>query len=91
MIKPSVTIKSLAQTIITTADVTSDIIEDAGGAVTNLTSGLRHFSGVFTSWGRQAEKEQLLKEDFEVKTMLRDYTAKFNDAEFELPPELSAL
>lgn len=91
MIKPSITVKSVAQTIITSANVTSEVIEDAGGVITNVTGGLRGFTGVFKSWGTLAEKKACIDEEFEVKTMLRDYTKKFNEADLTLSEDLTKL
>lgn len=69
------TIKSLAKAVITTADISSDIIEDAGQATLNLTGGLRHLTGAFKALCSGVEMEQQLR----TKVRIRELEVEFAD------------
>ena len=55
------TIKAVAKTVITTCDISSEIVEDAGQATLNLTGGLRHLTGAFKHLCSGVEMEQHLR------------------------------
>ena len=55
------TIKAITRTIITSADISAEVIEDAGKGVLNLTGGLRHLTGAFKHLCSGVELEQELR------------------------------
>ena len=67
------TLKSVAKAIITTCDITSEVIEDAGKGVLNLTSGLRHLTGAFDSICDGIEQEQRLRTRVKIREIEAEY------------------
>jgi hypothetical protein len=85
MLKPSLTIKSIAKTIITTADTTSELVNTSGKATIKLANGVSGFFGVFESWGTVAEREAIIDGELSIQRKLRDAKAEFEKEEFTLP------
>ena len=69
------TIKAIARTIITTCDISAELVEDAGQATLNLTCGLRHLTGAFKHLCSGVELEQELR----TKVRIRELEAEFAD------------
>ena len=67
------TIKAIARTIITTADITAELVDDAGKATLNLTSGLRHLTGAFKHLCSGVELEQQLRTKVRIKELEVEY------------------
>ena len=67
------TLKAVARTIITSCDISADIIEDGGKAILNLTSGLRHLTGAFDSICDGIEQEQRLRTRVKIKEIEAEY------------------
>lgn len=67
------TIKALAKAVITTADITSELVEDAGQATLNLTGGLRHLTGAFKALCSGVELEQQLRTKVRVAELEREF------------------
>ena len=69
------TVKSIAKTIITTCDITSELVEDAGQATLNLTSGIRHLTAAFKHLCSGVELEQELR----TRVRIKELEAEFAD------------
>ena len=69
------TMKSITKAIITSADVSAEIIEDAGKGVLNLTSGIRHLTAAFKHLCSGVELEQELR----TKVRIRELEVEFAD------------
>ena len=67
------TIKAISKAIITSADVSAEIIEDAGKGVLNLTSGLRHLTGAFKLICSGVEMEQELRTKVRIAELEREF------------------
>ena len=67
------TMKAVTRTIITSADVSAEIIEDAGKGILNLTSGIRHLTGAFKHLCSGVELEQELRTRVRVKELEREF------------------
>ena len=67
------TVKAIARTIITTADISAELVEDAGKATLNLTSGLRHLTGAFKHLCSGVELEQELRTKVRIKELEVEY------------------
>lgn len=69
------TVKAVAKAIITSADITAELVEDAGKATLNLTSGIRHLTAAFKHLCSGVELEQELL----TKVRIRELEAEFAD------------
>ena len=67
------TIKAVTKAVITTCDITSEVIEDAGKATLNLTGGLRHLTGAFKHLCSGVELEQELRTRVRIKELEAEY------------------
>ena len=67
------TFKAVARAIITTANISSEIIEDGGKAVLNLTSALRHLTGAADSICDGIEQEQRLRTRVKIREIEQEY------------------
>ena len=67
------TVKAIARTIITSADISADIIEDGGKAILNLTSALRHLTGAADSICDGIEQEQRLRTRVKIREIEQEY------------------
>ena len=66
------TLKSVAKAIITTCDISAELVEDAGQATLNLTGGLRHLTGAFKALCSGVELEQQLRTKVRVAELERE-------------------
>ena len=69
------TIKAVAKAIITSADITAELVEDAGKATLNLTGGIRHLTAAFKHLCSGVELEQELL----TKVRIKELEAEFAD------------
>ena len=69
------TVKAVAKAVITTCDITSEVIEDAGKATLNLTGGVRHLTAAFKHLCSGVELEQELR----TKVRIRELEVEFAD------------
>ena len=67
------TVKAIARTIITTCDISAELVEDAGQATLNLTGGLRHLTGAFKHLCSGVELEQELRTRVRIKELEQEY------------------
>lgn len=67
------TLKSVAKAIITSCDITSEVIEDGGKAILNLTSALRHLTGAADSICDGIEQEQRLRTRVKIREIEAEY------------------
>ena len=67
------TMKAVAKAVITSADITAELIEDAGKATLNLTSGLRHLTGAFKLICSGVEMEQELRTKVRIAELEREF------------------
>ena len=67
------TIKAVAKAVITTADTSAAIIEDAGKGILNLTGGVRHLTGAFKHLCSGVELEQELRTRVRIKELEREF------------------
>ena len=67
------TMKAVAKAIITSADITAELVEDAGKATLNLTSGIRHLTGAFKHLCSGVELEQELRTRVRIKELEAEY------------------
>lgn len=69
------TVKAVAKAIITSADITAELVEDAGKATLNLTGGIRHLTAAFKHLCSGVELEQELL----TKVRIKELEAEFAD------------
>ena len=69
------TIKAVAKAIITSADITAELVEDAGKATLNLTGGVRHLTAAFKHLCSGVELEQELR----TRVRIKELEAEFAD------------
>ena len=67
------TVKAIARTIITTCDISAELVEDAGQATLNLTGGLRHLTGAFKALCSGVELEQQLRTKVRVAELEKEF------------------
>ena len=67
------TIKAIARTIITTADISAELVEDAGQAALNLTGGIRHLTAAFKHLCSGVELEQELLTKVRIKELEQEF------------------
>ena len=67
------TMKAVTKAVITTCDITSEVIEDAGKATLNLTGGLRHLTGAFKALCSGVELEQQLRTKVRVAELEKEF------------------
>ena len=69
------TIKAVTKAVITTCDISAEIIEDTGKGILNLTGGLRHLTSAFKHLCSGVELEQELR----TKVRIRELEVEFAD------------
>lgn len=67
------TLKAVTRTIITSCDISADIIEDGGKAILNLTSALRHLTGAADALCDGIEQEQRLRTRVKIREIEAEY------------------
>ena len=67
------TVKAIARTIITTCDISAELVEDTGQATLNLTGGIRHLTAAFKHLCSGVELEQELR----TKVKIRELEVEF--------------
>ena len=67
------TVKAIARAVITSADITAELVEDAGKATLNLTGGVRHLTAAFKHLCSGIELEQELRTRVRVAELEREF------------------
>lgn len=67
------TVKSVAKAIITSADISAEIIEDTGKGFLNLTGGIRHLTAAFKHLCSGVELEQELRTKIRIAEIEKEY------------------
>lgn len=67
------TMKAVTKAVITTCDISAEVIEDAGKGVLNLTGGIRHLTGAFKHLCSGIELEQELRTRVRIKELEQEY------------------
>ena len=67
------TIKAVTKAVITTCDISAEIIEDTGKGILNLTGGIRHLTSAFKHLCSGVELEQELLTKIRIAEIEKEY------------------